>query len=672
MTLRCIAPLILLLSLCSFVYAQQDTSFNSVITLREVMVQPDTRLSNRKEKKQGPDLQLSTDQLLESIAGVNMIRRGSYAWEPTIRGLNAGQINTTISGMAVFGACTDRMDPASSYIEPNNLQTISVNYGPGDQASGSSIGGGFNFKLKQPRLGNEKKLTGLAGIGYETNAHALQTLAALEYSSARFAIRGNGIFRRAGNYRIGGGELMPFSQYNKWNGGVSARYKLSSHQYVQADYLQDEGWNIGYPALLMDVAYARAKIGSFSYWYQPHSRSVHSWETKLYLNAIHHAMDDTRRPKEQVPMHMDMPGTSATAGFYSEIKWNSQTIHQVTTRLSGYRNRLHAEMTMFPDGGAPMYMLTIPDAQRTRIGVDISDKLAITNRLALITGIRADYDRCSIYTSSGEQQLSGMHEGELNRGDVLYNAYINGKYRLTDRWQLFGNFARAMRSATLQELYGFYLFNRTDGYDYMGNPRLAGEKSWNLSAGAEFQKEKIKIEGQTFLYLFSDYITGKPVSGYSVMTMGATGVKRYANLSSAILYGAEATLNAQLLSFLNIKSINTYTRGEDGDGHALPLIAPFKTVNTATATWRGYRLGAESVISGAQRHVSREAYGETAGEGYSIVNASLGKTFDAGARRWDINLALTNIFDSYYYEHPDILQLPRPGRSMAIHLTLEF
>ncbi|HRN58215.1 MAG TPA: TonB-dependent receptor plug domain-containing protein, partial [Agriterribacter sp.] len=106
--------------------AQEDTSFNTSITLQEVVVQHDARLRNSREKKHGTDLQTSSDQLLESIAGINMIKRGNYAWEPTIRGLNAGQVNVTISGMAVFGACTDRMDPASSYIEPNNLQSITV------------------------------------------------------------------------------------------------------------------------------------------------------------------------------------------------------------------------------------------------------------------------------------------------------------------------------------------------------------------------------------------------------------------------------------------------------------------------------------------------------------------------------------------------------------------
>lgn len=664
--------LFFLLQLTIVVNAQQDTAFNRVITLREVVVQPDNRLFNTKEKKQEPDLQMATDQLLERIAGVHMIRRGSYAWEPAIRGLNAGQINTTISGMAIFGACTDRMDPVSSYIEPNNLQSISVNYGSGDQAFGSSVGGGLNFKIRQPQFSTDKKFTGLAGIGYESNGHGLQSLAALEYSGNRFAIRGNGIFRQAGDYRAGGGELISFSQYHKWNGGISAKYKLAKHHLLSTDYLQDEGWNIGYPALLMDVAYAKAKIGSLSYLYQPHNERIHHWETKLYFNTIQHAMDDTHRPKEQVHMHMDMPGTSNTMGFYSEIKWNAPARHQITTRINGYRNRLHAEMTMYPEEGAPMYMLTIPDAQRTVGGIDVSDKLELTDRIDVVAGLRGDIYLSSIYSLLGKQQLSGMHEGDLKRNSLLYNAYVNVKYGLSEHWQVYGNLARAMRGATLQEQYGFYLFNRADGFDYLGNPFLSNEKSWNLSAGAEFQKGEINIETQAFTYLFENYIAGKQVAGYHVMTQGALGVKQYVNISSAILCGAETILTWKPFSFLNVKSVNTYTWGKDGEGYALPMISPFKTVNGVTGLWKKYRLQVTSETSLAQKHVSVEAYGETPSKGYSIVNAVLGRSFSLGALHWDFNVELNNIFNTYYYAHLDVMKLPRPGRNLVIHLTFKF
>lgn len=652
--------------------AQEDTAFLKPVTLQEVVIQQGANWRNGREKKHGADLQIATDQLLENIAGVSMIRRGSYAWEPTIRGLNAGQINMTISGMAIFGACTDRMDPASSYIEPNNLQSVSVSYGVNNQSYGSTVGGGFNFKLKQPELGNEKKITGLAGLGFESNAGAVQTLAAVEYSTNRFAIRGNGIFRKAGNYKSGGGEEVLFSQYSKWNGGFSAKYKLTEKHLLFADYIQDEGRDIGYPSLLMDVSYAKAKIASVSYQYSPDSKYLHSWETKAYFNVIDHAMDDTKRPKDQVPMHMDMPGNSQTMGFYSEARWGFGSRNHITTRLNGYRNRLHGEMTMYPEGGAPMFMLTIPDAQRAVLGLDISYKTALSSRIELNSGVRTDYASSSLYSAEGKQLLSGMHGGNLSSHRFLWNAYTNGQYRMDDHWVLYVNVAKGMRSATLQELYGFYLFNRPDGYDYMGNPHLRNEKSWNLGAGARFRQKIFSVDGQVYSYFFNDYIVGKLLPGFSVMTHGAKGVKQYVNIPDAVLYGAEAALSVQPLPYLKFSSTNTYSRGQDGQGHALPYISPFKSDNTVQIQWKRYRFTASSQSASVQNHVDFDMYGELPSKGYTIINSGIGKDFNIGTTVLDVNIRVVNLFDANYYEHLDILKLPRPGRNVEIHVTIKF
>lgn len=652
--------------------AQQDSLSHSIVTLQEVIVQQDGKLHNAREKRQGADLQVPTDQLLERINGVNMIRRGNYAWEPTIRGLNAGQINVTISGMAIFGACTDRMDPASSYIEPNNLKSVAVNYGANNESYGSTIGGGFNFKLKQPSLNNEKRFSGLAGLGFETNAHALQTLAALEYSDKNFAVRANGIFRKAGNYTAGGGNEIAFSQYAKWNGGVSAVYRMADHHFIYADYIQDEGWDIGYPALLMDVAFAKAKIASVAYRYQPHSIKLHHWETKIYFNTINHAMDDTKRPKDQVPIHMDMPGTSRTAGFYSEAQWALGNNHHLTARFNGYRNRLHAEMTMYPEGAASMFMLTVPDAQRDVVGLDISDKVTVTEKMNVVGGVRMDYTGSSLYTAAGKQLFSGMHNGDLSRKALLYNIYLNGLYRASEHTEIFAGAARAMRSATLQEMYGFYLFNRSDGYDYIGNPGLRNESSWNLNGGIRFRKAKVSLEGQAFAYFFQHYIAGIKAPDYSVMTPGANGVKRYGNISSALLHGAEIVVQVKPISVLTIKSSNTYTHGQDANDNALPLIPPFQSVNTIAAGWKGYRFSGELVFAAAQHHVSTTFYGESASPSYTNVNLSTGKSVPLKEMLLDLSISLANVFDRNYYTHLDVFKIPRQGRNLTVHLTLQF
>ncbi len=648
-----------------------DSTLKNIL-LHEVVVVREEGVAASNQREQRGSLQLSTDKLLERIPGVQLVRRGNYAWEPTLRSLNAGQINVTIDGMHLFGACTDRMDPVSSYIEPNNLSRVITHFGPDFGNHGGSIGGGIDFKLSEAAPGGAQRLSGMLGTGYETNARAARTLGSLHYSGKRFALDANAIFRKSANYRAADGAEVLFSQYQKWNGALSTKYQLNHAHAISASYIRDEGRDIGYPALTMDVAFANASIASFTHHYhQPEGKLAHL-KTKVYYNFIDHAMDDTKRPPEQVPMHMDMPGKSWTGGFYSEAMILPGGDHVLNARISGYRNRLTADMTMYPEDGAPMYMYTIPDAQRTFLGLDLSDNIQMSDRLQLAVNGTLSYNASSIYSASGKAQLSGMAADDTDREDVLWNAGFKTVYRISPSWQVSADVARAARTASLQEYYAFYIFNRLDGFDYLGNTQLATEKSLNTSLGVTFHQGMLRVEATGFGYFFSDYIAGRILPEYSVMTIGANGVKQYRNIGNATLYGGELALGLTFSEGLRFSSINAYTRGEDGNGYALPLIAPFQSTNTVHARIRGYHFHADVETAAAQRHVSNERYGETSTPASTVVNLGVRKAYRVGGVMLTAAFEVENLFNEYYYRHLDIMKIARPGRNFVMNVTVGF
>lgn len=647
-----------------------DTA-RSMTLLSDVNVTAWSKDASGKQHKTS-DLQLPTDRLLERIKGVSMIRRGNFAMEPTLRGLSAAQINTTIDGMQIFGACTDRMDPVSSYVEPNNLESIQLSFEPNQDQYGPSVGGGLNFSLQKARPNMSKAWSGLLGAGYETNANAMQTIAALQYSGHRLALGANGVFRRAGNYTAGGGQEILFSQYNKWNLGLNGTYLLNSRNQLRFDYLQDEGYNIGYPALTMDVSFAKARIGSLSHIYTLGERKLYRWETKFYYNFIDHAMDDTKRPSWQVPIHMDMPGTSQTLGFYSRANWNLSERHAFSAQLNAYQNRLHAEMTMYPDNAAEMFMLTLPDVQRSLAGIAFEDQFRFNEQLSIRTGINFNYAASGIYSEMGRQTLSSIFTGPLDRRNLLINASVQADYRFNEHWSLSANIARGERSPSAQEFYAFYLFNRLDNFDYIGNKDLKTERSWNAGLKLSVHGAKFYLEPELFVYRFENYIVGRRMPGYSTMTIGASGVKQYINIPNALLYGGALAARYQVLEQLKLQSTNTISIAQDNAGKPLPLIPPFKSVNRIEYELKQYRIYAESVSQARQNRVSTEQYGERASMGFTIFNAGLGKTFALGKTKLNTNIAVQNIFDKQYYEHLDILKLYRPGRNLVLNMTLLF
>lgn len=683
----------LLLAFIATAQQPAETDTVKVVNLNEVQISSYYDIHARNNKSKTKDGQARTERLLETIPGINIISRGNFAQEPVIRGLSDGQVFVTINGMKIFGACTDRMDPATSYIEPNNLRSVKLSNGAGFDAGGATVGGGLSFVLKKPELNAAQQWQSSAGVGFETNARARQFLGNVQYSSRKFALSANGIYRKAGNYTPGGDKSiliarlntwnkdigfsvdenarLLYSQYEKWNAGINAIYQFNEHHFLNADIIVDRGKNIGYPALTMDVAFANAHIASLSHEYKNHNKKFSSLETRFYFNHINHAMDDTKRPSEQLLMHMDMPGYSWTGGFFSKGLMNLAH-QQIKARVESYVNRWHAEMTMYaPHANFTMFMMTMPDVQRGVTGVDVEDDIHAGNRLNIKVGGRAELNTSSVFSNAGLQQLSVIYDKNLSRNNLLWNAYVAPTLHLGNNWQATFKAARAGRAATLKELYAVYLFNRVDCFEYIGNPGLKNEEAYNFDAEVLYRSSFIYFGVKGFSYFFKNYIAGI-VEGELMPTMGSQGVKRYQNLTAAKTFGGELMAMAHPFKKITVTSINTYQKGEDVNGNALPLMAPFHTTNKIE--WQPYRtwnLFLESAYAAKQNRVSR-FYGEKETPAFHVLNAGVVKTIFWKENKMVLSATGFNLFNSYYYEHVDVLKLPRLGRNIVLHATVYF
>ena len=654
---------------CSFVFSQED-SLDTSQNYKEIVIQGQKQQNKEKVSSR---LQESTDKLLSTTPGITLIKRGNFALEPTIRGLNAGQITTTIDGMQMFGACTDRMDPISSYIEPTNLEKIQLSTTPNENQTGSSIGGGINFALMKAQLGAPKKFNGRVGVGYETNANNIQTLGTFQYSTKRWALLVNGIYRKADNYYAARRKEILFSQFEKWNAGANLVIALNEKNRISLDYIQDEGYNIGYPALTMDVEFAKAYISAFTHTYENNTKILRRLETKVFFNFINHAMDDTRRPAELVPMHMDMPGTSRTFGAFSQAKLLLNPKHLLTLKVNAFQNDIHAEMTMYPDVGSEMFMLTIPDAQRRAIGFNAADKWRINDKLNVLYGGRIEYNLSDITTDIGRQTLTGFYNSEAKQTRVTGNVYAQVNYKFTKNLEIYGGGSYGQRPPSLQELYGFYLFNRVDNHDYLGNPDIRNEESINANLGLNLKYEKWAISVEGFANSFKNYITGLVLPEYSNMTIGADGVKQSNNIPNALLTGGELTMKWNPIKKLTLQSVNSYTYGVDNDGGYLPYIPPFKSVNTVIYDLKGYKLSVEHVGAFAQNNVNTERYGEGTTPAFNLLNFAVHKHFELKkTMALHAEIGIENIFDTPYYEHLDVMKIYRQGLNFVIRTTFVF
>jgi iron complex outermembrane receptor protein len=643
------------------VWAQlQDTT----LQLQEIVISARTGVNRNRQAKP----LASVEEYLQKSEKIGMIKRGAYAWEPSINSMTTERLSVTIEGMKIFHACTDRMDPVTSYVETSNLSKLSLGSGfePNPNAT-NSIGGSLDLRLNK---------TGFCADGLDVNVHtgfesngAQQLYSAdVSYATPRFYVNSGVSHRHSGSYRAGGGKEVAFSQLAKNNAFTNIGYVVANGKAVEATLIYDRASNVGYPALAMDVATADGLISSLSYTVEDPLPLFYKWESKVYFNNIVHIMDDSKRPPETIAMHMDMPGKSRTEGIYSTLSGRSGK-HRYSFNWDAYYNRSYAEMTMYSNNPneIPMFMLTWGDVRTLNTGLFGVDEYHVSERQTIRLSLKGSFQRDGVQSDFGWNTLQIYHPS-MKRYTSRFTGNVAGRYSF--RWSAWESSVSAgygSRAPSVSEAYGFYLFNTFDAYDYLGNPQLRQEAAWETSLSLGWKKLPFEAKAEASCFYFSRYIIGKPNADLVHMTPGASGVKVYRNLPHATILNVSLLMKCWLSDSFLWNGKITFARGQDDRKNALPLIAPLSY--DAALTFRHEKFFAEGGVSGAARqaHFSPE-YGEDETPAYLVANLSVGYSFRAGKLIFDLKAGAENLFDAYYSTYADWKNIPRRGRNVFVNL----
>ena len=224
--------LCLLVSATGFTQDQQEEAKKDTTKLEEVLIVSRRKFSNHRQEK----TLSSIDDYLEKSNNVTMIKRGNYAWEPTVNNMVSQRLVVTIDGMQIFGACTDKMDPITSYVDVSNLDKVTIGSGQEGTENGHCVGGGIDLQLPTSKF-NGSGLKSNIDLGYETNGNYKATGLDLEYAGNKFFISADGIFRTSDNYDAGNNKEVLYSQFEKYNLSLQTGYKFSETQSLDANII---------------------------------------------------------------------------------------------------------------------------------------------------------------------------------------------------------------------------------------------------------------------------------------------------------------------------------------------------------------------------------------------------------------------------------------------------
>jgi iron complex outermembrane receptor protein len=658
------AALFAIFSTVCWAQEKKNDSLSTVNLNEIIVVGKKTPLSLKQPKSL-----TSVEDYLMGSSKINMIKRGAYAWEPTINNMSTERTVITIDGMRIFGACTDKMDPVTSYVEVSNLSEATVASGQQASCHGATIGGSIDLKRNQFNQ-RENGWNGSLASGYESNNQQKIIGASLGYNDSTFFAHVDFMHRDAENYKAGERKEINFSQFTKYNVSITTGYFINQKNVLETSIIYDKATNVGYPALPMDVSLAEAKIMSLSYKYIPDSAFISSLETKGYFNTIIHKMDDTKRP--EVPMHMDMPGWSDTYGFYSKMKGKHKN-HEFLADLNSFYNKAVAEMTMYPIDPKEnlMFMYTWPDVRTLYNGLSLADNIKISSEAMLRISTNLGFQSNAVANDFGLQSLRIFYP-EMNAKQNRFLKSFSGNYtKNTGKLEFGFGLAYAERAPSVSEGYGFYLYNSNDFYDYIGNPNLKNEKAVEGNFFFGFKNSRLTSKVTASYFYISNYIIGKIAPKILPMTIGATGVKIYDALNYASIFNTDFNLEYFFLHNWNFKAQVAYSLAKDDKGHNLPFISPLRY--NAGIEFKKEKLNAGIFASGnlAQNEFAK-VYGETKTPDYLILNINAGYTFDWHQNKIKAQTGIENIFDKYYTTFSDWNKIPRMGRNAFINLTYSF
>lgn len=651
----------------AFSYAQETgaTTEKDTTKLEEVILIGQRKLSNYRQEK----TLSSIDEYLEKSNKITMIKRGNYAWEPTMNNMASERLNVTIDGMQIFGACTDKMDPITSYVDVSNLEKVSVGSGQEGTENGHAIGGGIDLQLPQSKF-YDFGFKSSADLGYESNGNYRTAGLDLEYSGSKFYMNADGIYRKSDNYDAGNNQEVLYSQFEKFNVSFQGGYKINESHSIDGNVIYDKATDVGYPALPMDVSLAEALIAAVTHSFTNDSTFIKSWESKLYFNTITHIMDDSKRP--DVPIRMDMPGWSDTYGFYSKLSFQENK-HKFLVNLNGFYNRSIAEMTMYPnDINQPaMFMYTWPDIRTVYSGIFAKDVVTLSEKETLTASARLGFHNNLIADEVGLESLQIFYP-ELTDSKNRFLVSAAADYTLkTEKYDASFGLGYGERAPSVSEGYGFFLFNSFDNYDYIGNPTLNNEKAVEVNAKANIYKKRFSIGVEASYFYIMDYIIGEIDPSLSAMTIGANGVRIYNALAHASIFDVFVNTRYNFTKKLSANATIGYNYGSGSNGENLPLISPFSYIAEVGYTTTNFNAALQMEGNGNQSRYS-SFYGEDDTAAYAVLNLNLGNIVYLKNNKMIFKYGVENILDTKYSTYADWNNIPRQGINFYANVSYVF
>ena len=626
----------------------------------------------------GEELQLrlraSLGETLESEAGVSSTFFGPGASRPIVRGQSGDRIRVLEGGIGVGDVSAVSPDHAVTS-DPSLAEQIEVLRGPATLLYGSSaIGGAVN--IVDNRIPSYRPTDGLEGtldLRGGTSDDLRSGAFGLEGGGGRFAWTLGGMLRETDDYEVPG-----FARLEPEGHEDEGEEEENPHGFVPNTDAETQSMRAGASYFFGDAGFLGLSITGFDTEYGiPGGAHAHEEEGEEHEEE---GAEEIRIDMEQ--QRFDLRGErnkpfGAFRGFKVRVGASDYEHVELENGIPG--------TTFFNDFAEARFELVQKQHGRSTG----SSGLQLFDRGLNAIGVEAfipetDTSRWAVFTfqelRAGDLswQLGARYEAQENdpRGggfSAVDHDGLSGSVGLvwdvSESWSFAVSAARAVKMPAPEELYSNGAHVATQSFE-IGDPNLGEESALGFDVSLRRTEGKLTGELTLFANDFSDFIfpafTGEVEDGFPVVLY---------TQEDAEFVGAELKARIELLErdghHLHLRLMGDTVEAELDSGGNLPRI-PAARLGVGI-DYHGERLNGMIEL----RHVYEQddvAVNETATDGYTMLNASVGYRFVFGAQLFDVLLRGHNLTDEEARSHPSFLKdiAPLPGRDVSLALRLWF
>lgn len=649
----------------------------ALLSAAEVTVEPISVESTTLEDVSGEEIKSAdvAEALANKVPSITLVRRSGIANDIILRGQKRDNINVVVDEGKIYGACPNRMDPPTSHVLTNNIESIEIVEGPYDVENFGTLSGMVKVNTKKPKEGIHGNINLNAGSFDYKKASATieggnETVRAMigisGETSGQYKDGDGNTFAEQIDNAIASGQAAPGNAYQDQYRDLDAYTKKSimaklfvdvtDDQELRLSYTANRSDDILYPNTPMDAIYDDSDLYNVQY----SIKNLGSWskaiDLKYYYSYVDHPMSTKYRQASAAGQvttnHLESSIHGASIKNTADLTDTLEMAIGLDGSLRNWDGRYDVNGV---DKGA-----SIDDAT-TRNGALFAEFEKQYTDVTLKLGLR--YDNTKI--TSGNDALQ-----DNNYQSVNGNLYAH--YKLTKTLGFFGGIGKATRVPDGRELY----FQQ--GGKVIGTPDLEQTSNYQADLGMKNSYDAFTLKTSVFYSKLQDYIyfnSSKPAN-------------KFENVDASI-YGIDITGTWYALDSLYMDFGAAYQRGQkdealEGQTNTnLADIPPLK--GNVALNWLYYEESVATIEFVAANKWSRidDENGEQKLDAWSVVNLKIDHQFPYG---FGLAIGVDNVLNETYavsntYKDltllsvdPDaeVMLMNEPGRYFYLNASYQF